>query len=246
MSIAEKFEVIADAVYEKGIEKGKKDEYDKFWDSFQNKGKRVNYQNGFAGKGWNDTTFKPKYNIVPTGNGGNMFQETDLTDLEGILQRENKILNTSQCTTLQHMFYFSAYLTSVPEIDTSGTTLDSSSLTNAFSSCKKLKTIRKLILKADGSQKFSSTFARCEELENIVVEGTIGQNGFNVSACTKLSGASIVSIIEALSTTTSGLSVTLSQTAVNNMTFPITGNKGTYNSWTELEQSRTNWTISLV
>ena len=63
---------------------------------------------------------------------------------------------------------------------------------------------------------------------------------------TKLSGASIVSIIEALSTTTSGLSVTLSQTAVNNMTFPIVGNKGTYNSWTELEQSKTNWTISLA
>ena len=104
----------------------------------------------------------------------------------------------------------------------------------------------KLILKEDGSQSFSSTFSKCDELENIVIEGVIGKNGFNVSACTKLSGASIVSIIEALSDTTSGLTVTLSQTAVDNMAFPIVGNKGTYNSWTDLEQSRTNWTISLV
>ena len=89
-------------------------------------------------------------------------------------------------------------------------------------------------------------FTGATGLKNFVIEGTIGQNNFNVSACRELSGGSIVSIIEALSTTTSGLSVTLSQTAVNNMTFPITGNKGTYNSWTELEQSKTNWTISLV
>ena len=241
MSIAEKFEVIADEVYEKG----KKDEYDKFWDSFQNYGKRKNYQGGFAGKGWNDTTFKPKYDIIPAENIGSMFQETEITDLEATLNNINVSFNTSKATTLKQLFYFSYLLTSVPEIDSRGSTSgDAFNLT--FGSCRKLKTIRKLILKEDGSQSFSSTFNKCDELENIVIEGVIGKNGFNVSACTKLSGASIVSIIEALSTTTSGLTVTLSQTAVDNMAFPIVGNKGTYNSWTGLEQSRTNWTISLV
>lgn len=241
MSIAEKFEVIADEVYEKG----KKDEYDKFWDSFQNYGKRTNYQNGFAGKGWNGTTFKPKYDIAPVGNLGSAFQETELTDLVEVLKQCERKLDTSQVSTFSKAFHFSYYLTTLPEIDARATT-ESSPFTSTFDFCKKLKTIEKLILKEDGSQSFSSTFSYCYELENIVIEGTIGQNGFNVQWSTKLSGASIVSIIEALSTTTSGLTVTLSQTAVDNMAFPIVGNKGTYNSWTDLEQSRTNWTISLV
>ncbi len=241
MSIAEKFEVIADEVYEKG----KKAEYDKFWDSFQNYGKRTNYQDGFAGKGWNDTTFKPKYDIVPVGNLGRAFQETELTDLVEVLKQYGRKLNTSQVSTFSNTFYYSYYLTSIPEIDARATT-ESSPFSSTFSDCKKLKTIEKLILKDDGSQSFSNTFSKCDELENIVIEGVIGKNGFNVSACTKLSSASIVSIIEALSETTSGLTVTLSQTAVNNMVFPIVGNKGTYNSWTELEQSKPNWTISLL
>lgn len=60
MSIAEKFEIIADAVYEKGVEK----EYDRFWDSYQNYGKSTSYINSFAGTNWNDEVFKPKYPIV--------------------------------------------------------------------------------------------------------------------------------------------------------------------------------------
>ena len=241
MSIAEKFEVIADEVYEKG----KKDEYDKFWDSFQNYGNRTSYQSGFAGKGWNDKTFKPKYDIAPIGNLGSAFQETELKDLAGALNECGVVLDTSQATTLTNLFYYSYFLITIPTIDSRGST-ESNAFSKTFSICKKLKTIEKLILKEDGSQIFSSTFSNCLELENIVIEGTIGQNGFNVQWSTKLSSESIVSIIEALSETTSGLTVTLSQTAVNNMVFPIVGNKGTYNSWTELEQSKTNWTISLL
>ena len=79
------------------------------------------------------------------------------------------------------------------------------------------------------------------------VEGVIGQNGFDVHWSTNLKTASIVSIVEALSDSTSGLSVTLSQTAVNNMVFPFTSERTgiTYGSWSELEGTKTNWTISL-
>ena len=56
MSIAEKFEVIADAVYEKG----KKDEHDKLWDAFQDNGTRTYYTNGFQGnQGWDKNNFYP-------------------------------------------------------------------------------------------------------------------------------------------------------------------------------------------
>ena len=60
MSIAEKFEVIADAVYDKG----KKDEYDAFWDVFQQNGTLTFYGYAFSGHGWNKDNFKPKYPIV--------------------------------------------------------------------------------------------------------------------------------------------------------------------------------------
>ena len=56
-SIAEKFEVIADAVYEKG----KEDENDRFWDDIQQKGNRNNYQSCFMQ--WGAKTITPKYKI---------------------------------------------------------------------------------------------------------------------------------------------------------------------------------------
>ena len=239
MSIAEKFEVIADEVYEKG----KKDEYDKFWDNFQNYGKPKKYQYAFFGDSWNDNNFKPKYDIICGEglNSGSMFYTSTIKDLEGILNALGRKLDTSASVNMDNIFNYSS-VTAVPEIDTTG----SNGLLSSFSNAGNLKIIRNMVLRDDGSQSFTNTFSNCRSLEFLRISGVIGKNGFNVKDCTKLSGESIVSIIEALSDTTSGITVTLSQTAVNNMVFPIVGNKGTYNSWTELEQSKTNWTISLL
>lgn len=194
MSIAENFEVIADAVYKKG----KKDEYDAFWDTFQSKGTRVNYQNGFSGSGWNNTTFRPKYDIKPTNNASSMFQQTKVKDLTNLLKNCGVTLDTSKATSLLSLFYFATDITNIPVIDATGTTA-SSALTTAFNNCSKLKTIEKLILKDDGSQSFDNTFGVCSALENIVIEGKIGQNGFKVSGSTKLTKNSLLEILKALS-----------------------------------------------
>jgi hypothetical protein len=45
-------------------EAGQKAEHDKFWDTYQKNGERVDYQAAFLGECWNDTNFKPKYDIV--------------------------------------------------------------------------------------------------------------------------------------------------------------------------------------
>ena len=91
-------------------------------------------------------------------------------------------------------------------------------------------------------------FTNCFQLQNLTIEGIIGQNGFNVQWSTKLSKASITSIINALSETTSGLTVTLSKTAVNNAFETSAGaaDGSTSEEWTTLEGTKTNWTISLV
>lgn len=115
-----------------------------------------------------------------------------------------------------------------------------------FYTCTILKTINRLVVAE--STRFDSTFGNCHALENLTIEGTIGQNGFNVQWSTKLSKASITSIIDALSTTTSGLTVTLSQTAVNNAFATSEGaaDGSTSEEWLALVATRSNWTISLA
>jgi hypothetical protein len=104
-----------------------------------------------------------------------------------------------------------------------------------------LETIEKVILKNDGSQTFNgAVFAYNYVLKNLTIEGTIGQNGFSVVDCKELSKASIISIINALSTTTSGLTVTLSKTAVVNAFGSETSAE-----WVTLKNEKSNWTVAL-
>lgn len=84
----------------------------------------------------------------------------------------------------------------------------------------------------------SLPFHECSALETLIMGGTIGQNGFDVQWSPKLNKVSIESIINALSAKESGLTVTLSETAVNNAF--------TAEEWDALEATKTNWTISLV
>lgn len=85
---------------------------------------------------------------------------------------------------------------------------------------------------------FLNTFQNALSLENLTIIGVIGQNGFDVKDCKKLSKASIESIMAALSTATNSLTVTLSKTAVNNAF--------TDEEWTALVSQHNNWTISLI
>lgn len=98
------------------------------------------------------------------------------------------------------------------------------------------------------STTFNNAFQQCNNLEQLTMKGVIGQNGFNVQWSTKLSHDSIVSIINALSTTTSGLTVTLSKIAVNNAfeTSEGAGDGSTSKEWLDLIATKSNWTISLI
>jgi hypothetical protein len=214
--------------------------YDTFWDAYQENGNVSSYLNRFSGKGWTNETFKPKYDIRP--NGGSMtscFYSSAINgDLVEILAKCGVVLDTSKATNFNSAFN-STVFTRIGTIDTTGAT-SNGALSQAFSASLSLKKIDKLILKSDGSQTFNGTFDRCSALEEIEIDGVIGQSGLNMSACTKLSKASIESIINALSTTTSGLTVTFSQTAVDN----IVATEGT-GWWEALVASRPKWDIRL-
>ena len=119
----------------------------------------------------------------------------------------------------------------IVDVDFSRTTNCSS----AFSYCTLLRTIPKLIVSEKNT--FSGTFQGCTALVNVTVEGNFG-SPVDFQWSTNLSKASITSIINALSTTTSGLSVTFSEMAVNNAF--------TADEWAELAATKTNWTINLL
>ena len=127
-------------------------------------------------------------------------------------------------------------------VDVSG----AGSITSTFSNCPLLHTIKKIVI--DETLTFSSVFYNCPALVNLTIEGTIGKNGFSVQQSTKLSKASITSIINALSSTTSELTVTLSKTAVNKAfeTSAGAGDGSTSAEWQSLIAPKSNWTISLI
>lgn len=98
--------------------------------------------------------------------------------------------------------------------------------------------LRKIRVRVYETNRYSLAFLGTSYLEELEIYGTIGQNGFNVQWSTLLDKASITRIINALSATTSGLTVTLSKTAVNNAF--------TDAEWNALIAPKSNWTISLV
>ena len=82
-------------------------------------------------------------------------------------------------------------------------------------------------------------------VQNLIIEGTIGQNGLNLQHSKKLSKESITSVINALSTSTGGLSITLSKTAVDNAFYNNIVVGSNTMEWGQLVASRSNWTINL-
>lgn len=236
MSIADKFEVIADAVYDKGVSDGKKSEYDEFWDIFQNYGNGPvdGYEYAFMYRHWNDENFKPKYKI--DGKKFYMaFYGTGIKNIPACLERQGVILDTSQSDSMDRIFGVSKSEV-LPSIDVRNVTKE----LYLYGSSWYCHTIGTLILKDDGSQKFhNSCFYDLPALVNFTVEGVIGNN-ISFEWSPKLSKASIVSIVTHLSDT-QGATVTLKQEAINRE-FPGEGEWETFLA----ENKPSVWTINLV
>jgi hypothetical protein len=220
---------------EKAFEDGKKAEYDVFWDALQDGGNLTTYLSKFRGAGWNNQTFKPKYSIRPIA-ANNIFSECKITNLKKILSDCGVEFDLSgvQYSQISQLFSNSD-ITDVGVLDVSSCT----SLAYLLFQAYKLVNVDKIVLSSDGNTTFNNTtFQSCPELQEVRFEGVIVQNGFNMQWSKKLSKASITSVINALSTTTSGLIVTLSKTA-KEAAF-------TADEWTALVNTRPNWTITLV
>ena len=229
-----------DAVYEAG----KQAEYDAFWDAHQNFGERVRYDYAFAGSGWTPDIFRPKYDIRPSVCSY-MFAAADASweaaDLDQLIKEAGIVFDTSMCTNFTNMFMYSSPRV-VPVIDTTG----ASTLSSMFLNCSVVE-IKGIILRDDGSQNLTNMFRATPGIRKMEIQGTIGQNGFDVSLL-RLDKASLTSIINALSTTTSGLTVTIKLSAVNTAfeTSEGAADGSASDEWLALAATKSNWTISLA
>ena len=214
MSIAEKLQTIAqneqrvynagyekgksdggdtETAYNQGLEEGKQAEYDRFWDNYQQNGKRTDYTNAFSGNGWNENTLKPKYDVIPIQTV-NMFRGNVMeVNISDFLKEQGVKLDFSKATVLSETLLYSS-ITGVGVVDAR----NAANLNYAFSRSTGLETIRLLILKDNGSQTFSTnTFIACPNLKNITIQGVIGQN-FYIQDSPLLTIESMKSIINAL------------------------------------------------
>ena len=229
--------------YESGYESGHVGGYQysqqEFWDAYQQSGSRTDYTMAFAGNGWNAETFRPKYDMQPTAlntafYGFNGQSRSNTIDLVAALEECNVTLDTSKCTNFASTF-MSSSITRVGTIDMTKAT---GTVSGTFYA-QMLVTIEKWIV-PEGLAFGSNFFQMAYDLENVVVEGTIG-SALDMHWSSKLSKASIKSVINALSSTASGKTLSLSKTAVTNAFGSTTAAE-----WTALVGTKSNWTITLV
>ena len=197
---------------------------------YQANGNRTNYKLAYGGIFWDDTTFTPIFPLVNISDGYMMFAYSRISHIGRI--------ETTVNGNLQYAFYYCSLLEQIDYVKCGRI------MYGAFSNCTKLHTL--ILELASSSIDFTGAFEKCKALVNLTVIGTIANNGFNVSPCTQLSKASIISIINALSTTTSGLTVTLSKTAVDNAFIDEDRIGSESQEWETLAQTKSNWTISLA
>ncbi|MBQ6831513.1 MAG: hypothetical protein IJO28_02640 [Oscillospiraceae bacterium] len=227
MSIAEKLTTLAQN-QQKVYDAGKQAEYDRFWDSYQDNGARTDYVHAFSRK-WKDDAFRPKYTMKPL-TMDYMFVNTEITNLKDKLDAQGVTLDTSECKSFLQSF-MSARIKHIPTLDLRS----SQTMANTFSSGCRAVTIDKLIV-SETTPFVLSTFQAALYLQNITVEGTIGKSiELYWSPLTK---NSIESVINALSTTASGLTASFSKDAVSRG-FDDDG-------WNTLVAKRPNWTIILA
>ena len=238
-----------DAVFDAG----KQVEYDRFWDSFQKNGTRVNYWYGFTGYGWTPKTLNPKYpvNIVDTYD----------TAQYGIalFARANSSANTSYPDKEYINFNNIADKFDFSQLRRADNLFDSAKFINVIadlSGCFRANYafgttwgggIRSLKLKvSEELQTVTAMFTNSQLSKIEMMEGSVWAVSISFTKC-PLDKASFISIVGSLSTTTSGLTVTFNKAAINSAFGINVDDPSTYPEGSEfytLRNRRANWTFS--
>ena len=237
MNVADKLTAIAENVpnvYEAGKDKMLHD----MWEALQKGGKRTDYNNAFRETSIADEMFKPLYDMQPTTAYHMFFGNDGITDLKNIPVK----LDFSKCVEIQRAFYgmlntdTGIGLKRVGIIDCRNLETWRGSFAGLFDWDIYLEEVEKIILPDSDDVSFATCFNACYALKEIRFEGAILQDISFVDC--PLSRESITSVINALSSSTSGKTVTFNKSA-KEAAF-------TSSEWDALISTKSNWTISLV
>ena len=222
-----------EAAYVQGIADGKQSEYDRFWDAYQQNGNRTYYSRLFTA-GWTDEILQPKYPVKPQ-KADNIFYESGIVNALA----DPQWLDMTECTSADSFARYAAKMKEcslhIPVCKEFNhgvrdcTALTKLTLTGIIENCR-----------------FISCFANCNNLTDVTLEGTIGQDiSFQWSP---LSKESILSCFSVLSDTATGKTATFKQTAVDTAfeTSQGAADGSTSAEWLALVDTKSNWTISLV
>lgn len=144
--------------------------------------------------------------------------------------------------TSHNYMFMNTGITSISQI-----TINASNLKQPFYNASNIKTIGTLILPQTVTSG-TTPFQGMSALKNIVIDGVLAVS-VDFQNSTKLSKASIISIVNALSNTKTGASLTLSKTAVNTAFGIDVDNTATYPEGSEyytLRQSKSNWNFNYI
>ena len=243
IEIAENVPKVYNAGYEKG--KAENDYYNTFWDALQDNGNRKNYQMAFA-YGWNNKSFKPKYDITATVSATSLFQQCDIVgDLAQIFEDCGVVLDLAQAANAHSVYNSAARLTRVPETNITGA---GAAATGVFAYCGQLKTIDKFVV--NETNVFTSSFINCRSLASLTIEGTIASSIDLKSS--PLTQPSLLSVTGALSETVTGQTCTLNKAAVNAAfeTSPGANDGSASPAWLAITDretgTRRNWAFALI
>lgn len=221
------------AAYNEGYEQGKVDEKNAFENMFTYNWRRNSYRYAFSGQDWSGYVFSQTLrptNVTAMFSGYNGVTLPEPLDLSGVTTHPAQMFDGADLIESLKDY-------GLPAPAQYNRTFAGMSL------CKKIAIVR-----VNEATTFNTPFQNCGALEDITFEGTIGQNGLSFQGSPKLNKASIISIINCLSTTTTGLTVTFSLTAVNNAfeTSEGAADGSTSEEWLNLVATKPNVEVILV
>ncbi len=247
-------EAIADKSYDEGYdcgyEEGQQDNHNSFWYYFSEGGKRKNYAHAFAGKYWNKNTFSPTYDISPSNSDedvsscmfDNFNDGNEPIDMVELTERCGISISFISAKHLQYALRGDG-VSRWGNVDLRNAT----DVRGIFkgNGGNKLTQIDMIVTQKGTPWQYDSFENQCA-LKTVHFLGVIGCD-LNLQWC-PLDKKSFISVIECLSTSTSGKTLTLNRSAVGKAfeTVLDSGNGIDSSEWNYYVNKKTNWNIEYV
>lgn len=221
MSIADKLTTIAENE-QKVFEAGKQAEYDSFWDFVTQNGTRTIYRYAFAGASWNAETFTLNRPIrvgagITTAQGmfwafnspmksGELPEAVDFTKF-------SKLIDFSSVTNAPNMFEDARIVNLTADLK------NVTNLNRAFASSVGGDIDGLTLRVTEKCTSYSGTFSGASNLTTLIfTDDSVIAAAMNLSACTKLTYESLMSVINALATVSSAITLTLGSSNLAKLT----------------------------